>query len=104
MRVTRRKIRRRRPTGRPVFWRDAVQAERSIWVAALVVAVGFVVWAVLDRPVRPVAVVVVFAWVQVLCWLPVRVRRRHRCEQLLAAEIARGIRQLERWLAARPRA
>lgn len=91
----------REPSG---VWRHGTKAERTAAACALALVGVLVLLAVLNRDARPLAVVAVLVYSGVLWCLRSRVRRRGRQDRLLAEEAARGVEQMERWLATGPRA
>lgn len=85
-------------------WRHGTQLERAVAVCALALVGVLVLLTVLVRGVWPLPVAGLLVYGQVLWWLRSRIRRRGRRERLLAEEAARGVSELERWLANGPRA
>lgn len=85
-------------------WRDTTRAERVVLLVVLVLVALLVVLGALDTALRAVAVVALFGYIEMLWLVRVRVHRRQQQEQVLAGQAARGVRQIERWLATGPRA
>ena len=73
-------------------------------MGVLVLSVVLAALMVLDHGALPLAVVVLLVNASVLLRLRGRAWQHRRQDQLLAVEAARGVRELERWLATGRRA